>query len=90
MRNLAPNRVSFSRPDLLDVTVTVYEHDGKDSPEYFQELLDRGVLQMGQKENQRKAAKYVIDLPGNSAAWRLGSRFGDGAVTLKSKTAWNE
>lgn len=90
LRNLRPDRFSFSRADLLDVTVIVHEHDGKDSPAYFQELLDRGVLHVGLKQNQRGAAKYVLDLPGNSAAWRLGSRFGDGAVTLKSKTVWNE
>ncbi|GAQ81757.1 hypothetical protein KFL_000900120 [Klebsormidium nitens] len=82
--------IALERPDLLDVSVTVSEDQGKDHPEYIKELLDRGVVQKEYKQDQRGAAKYVIDLPGNSAAWRLGSRLGDGAVTLKSLTAWNE
>ena len=57
---------------------------------YTKSLVERGVLKVGYRDNKSGATKYVVDLPGNSAAWRLGSRLGDGAVTMKSQTPWKE
>lgn len=96
----APNPIlnPCRRPDLLDVTVTLGGiADGKAQPNgtsgwpVLDDLLERGLVKWKSEGNRRQQFKYVLDLPGNSAAWRLGeTTMGGGAMIIKSQTPWNE
>lgn len=80
---------ALPRPDLFDINVVINDNIPVEDS-VMKRLLERKVLKRGPRPDRNGLVKYVVDLPGNSAAWRLGSRFGDGAVTLKTQTPWNE
>lgn len=79
----------LARPDLLNITLVTDEPASDENPLWAQ-LVDRGIVSRGFQPKRSGHTKFVVDLPGNAASWRLGDRFGDGAVTIKSQTPWNE
>jgi hypothetical protein len=91
-----PRRFPVRRPDLIEATVTMAlitdqrpTKNGSGFP-VVDRLTENGLLQWENTGNHEREFKYSLDLPGNSAAWRLGSNIGYGAVTIKNRTPWNE
>jgi hypothetical protein len=71
--------------------VTITRLDNQVGPA-MDALIDRGIVrESGDPVQSREPYfKYVLDLPGNSASWRLSCRIGEGGVTIKNRTPWNE
>lgn len=53
-------------------------------------MLEGGLLKWEATRSRALEFKHILDLPGKSAAWRLGCNIGYGAVTIKNRTPWNE
>jgi hypothetical protein len=54
-----------------------------------QHLIATGLLQAKFSPSRASEFKYILDLPGNSAAWRLANNLGYGAMTIKNKTPYH-
>ncbi|GAQ87460.1 hypothetical protein KFL_003540130 [Klebsormidium nitens] len=82
--------LSRERPDLLDAMVTADKDSGTDVSSFpvLEKLVKSGLLETRFQESRQNEFKYNLDLPGNSAAWRLSFNLGFGAVTIKSRTPY--
>jgi hypothetical protein len=70
--------------------VTVTETGVQEAEKFpvVQHLIATGLLQAKFSPSRESGFKYILDLPGNSAAWRLANNLGYGAMTIKSKTPY--